>query len=291
MLTLIVLCRVVANPLSNVFQKVLTRRKADPLFVIAVVHGLLALACLPLLFLWDGREPRTFWVNMGVVAVLTVGGNALIVHAVKRSDLSVLGPVNAYKSVISLVPGMVLLGEFPGVAGLAGIGLIVAGSYFIVDKSVAEPRRNVFVRFVTERGVQLRFAAMGVSAVEAVFLKRALLASGPVETFAGWAVLGFGAALLAVAAVVRGGVLRQRRIARVSLAVYLWLALTTGLMQLCTILVFRGFEVGPALALFQTSTLVSVFLGYRVFEERNVVGRLVGSAIMVAGAALIVVGR
>jgi hypothetical protein len=48
--------------------------------------------------------------------------------------LSVLGPVNAYKSVISLVPGMVLLGEFPEgmvLAGmvLAGMGLIVGGSY------------------------------------------------------------------------------------------------------------------------------------------------------------------
>jgi drug/metabolite transporter (DMT)-like permease len=72
---------------------------------------------------------------------------------------------------------------------------------------------------------------------------------------------------------------------------YLWLATTTGLMQLCTIVVLAGFQVGYALALFQTSTLVSVFLGWRVFREGNIGERLVGSVVMVAGAVMIVVGR
>ena len=35
--------------------------------------------------------PRSFWLNISAVAVLTVAGNALLVQAVKLSDLSVLG--------------------------------------------------------------------------------------------------------------------------------------------------------------------------------------------------------
>jgi drug/metabolite transporter (DMT)-like permease len=80
-------------------------------------------------------------------------------------------------------------------------------------------------------------------------------------------------------------------LATANVRTYLWLATTTGLMQLCTIVVLAGFQVGYALALFQTSTLVSVLLGWRVFREGNIGERLVGSVVMVAGAVLIVVGR
>ena len=62
-------------------------------------------------------------------------------------------------------------------------------------------------------------------------------------------------------------------------------------MQLCTIIVLGGFQVGYALALFQTSTLLSVFLGYKVFKEKNILERLTGSVVMVVGAVLIVLAR
>jgi hypothetical protein len=100
LLSLIVLCRVIANPLSNVFQKILTRRSSGALFVIVATHLLLSLACLPvaIVVLRHASLARAFWINIGVVAVLTITSNALLVAAVRLSDLSVLGPVNAYKS-------------------------------------------------------------------------------------------------------------------------------------------------------------------------------------------------
>jgi hypothetical protein len=38
-------------------------------------------------------------------AALAVAANWLIIEAVRRSDLSLLGPINAYKPWVSLVPG------------------------------------------------------------------------------------------------------------------------------------------------------------------------------------------
>ncbi len=69
------------------------------------------------------------------------------------------------------------------------------------------------------------------------------------------------------------------------------LGVTTGLMQFSTIIVFSGFQVAAALALFQTSTLVSVVLGWHVFGEKNVAQRLLGATLMVIGATLIVATR
>jgi len=66
---------------------------------------------------------------------------------------------------------------------------------------------------------------------------------------------------------------------------------TTGLMQLTSLLTFNAMPVGNSLALFQTSTLVSVVLGHRFFNEGHFIERMIGSGIMVGGAVLIIVGR
>ena len=60
-------------------------------------------------------------------------------------------------------------------------------------------------------------------------------------------------------------------------------------MQFATLFTFTQLQVGYSLALFQLSTLLSVFFGYRYFHERNIQKRLLGSLIMVGGAVLIVV--
>jgi drug/metabolite transporter (DMT)-like permease len=291
MIWLAVFLRILANPFSNVFQKVLTRKSADPLFIIFATHALLSVVCLPICLYYVSGLSRAVWLNISISAVLAVIGNALIVQAMKWSDLSVLGPINAYKSIVSLVPGMVLLHEFPGRLGASGMALIVAGSYFLVDKNVKEPTRNLFVRFFSEKGVQYRFIALIVSAVEAIFLKRALFASSPLIAFAFWSVLGCGVSLAAVAVMMGGRVRQQIVVFRASQPAYLMLFVTTGLMQLCTLITLKELKVGYALALFQTSTLLSVVLGYKVFQERNILERLIGSMVMVAGAALIIIGR
>jgi drug/metabolite transporter (DMT)-like permease len=144
------------------------------------------------------------------------------------------------------------------------------------------------VRFLRDRGVQLRFAALACSATEAVFLKRAMLYASPVVTFLGWSILGLPVAAAAVLLVAPGTIGKELERFRANWSTNLWLAITTGLMQLATLLTFGALQVGYSLALFQLSSLISVFLGYHVFAERNLRRCLVGAAVMVAGAVLIV---
>jgi drug/metabolite transporter (DMT)-like permease len=61
-------------------------------------------------------------------------------------------------------------------------------------------------------------------------------------------------------------------------------------MQFCTIVALDRIPVGSALALFQTSALISVFLGSKVFDEPHFLRRMSGAVVMVAGAALIILG-
>jgi drug/metabolite transporter (DMT)-like permease len=288
--SLFVLVRIFANPVANVFQKQLTQRSGHPVVIIAVVHAALAALCLPYCMIPGALQFGSgVWPNMVVAALLAVAGNVLLVYALSETDLSVLGPINAYKSVVGLVLGIFLIGERPTPVGLAGVLLIVAGSYFVMDRSINQPADNAFVRFFSERGIQLRFAALFFSATEAVFLKRAIILSSPLTVLVLWSVLGFLIALTGVGALVRRDVARQVLILRQAAGTYALLAIATGVMQLATLLTFRHFHVGYSLALFQLSTIVSVVLGRRYFGEGHFRERLVGSLVMTVGAALIVV--
>ena len=79
-----------------------------------------------------------------------------------------------------------------------------------------------------------------------------------------------------------------KRIKIRDLSSYFYLVLCIGTMQYTTNYVFDHMEVGYALALFQLSTIVSIFLGYRIFKEENITKKLIGSVIMVAGSVMII---
>src|SRR5437764_7251327 len=193
---LFVVARIVANPVSNALQKQLTKKAASPLVIIGVTHVLLTLAVLPVA-IWGATLallPIAFWTNIAFCATLAVASNVLLVYALQTADLSVLGPINAYKSVISLVLGIFLIHEVPTPLGATGVLLIVAGSYFVVDRDPGKAPHHAFLQFFRDRGIQFRFAALGLSATEAIFLKKAILLSSPLTAFVFWSIIGLSVA-------------------------------------------------------------------------------------------------
>lgn len=223
---------------------------------------------------------------MLICAVLSVLGNVLLVSAMKIGDLSVLGPINAYKAVVSMCVGLFFLGEIPTGAGLAGIGLIVGGSYVVVRQP--DQTTTFSLSFFKRPDVRLRVLALLCSAIDGVFLKKAIVASSPETAFSYWCFLGFLVSLSWVLATQRARCADQLRILWAQRATYLFLFLAIGLMQISTNIAFDRTQVGYALALFQTSALLSVLFGYQFFGERHILPKLVGASVMVAGAALII---
>ena len=58
-------------------------------------------------------------------------------------------------------------------------------------------------------------------------------------------------------------------------------------MQYTTNIVFARMEVGSALALFQLSSIINLFLGYKIFHEGGMVRKLIGTIVMIIGAVMI----
>lgn len=277
--------RIFANPLANVYQKQLTQRSVSPLYVNFTTYFLLALACLILIFFIDWSVVTSMSVFYAFIAgLLGAIGNGLLIMAFKKGDLSILGPINSYKSIVSLIFGVFLLGEIPGVWGIAGIALIILGSYFVLDTTEERFSWKLF----KNREIQYRIGAMVVAAIEATFIKKTILLSSVEFSFMSWC--WFGAVFAFIFMKVMG-VGMHTEISKISPDLgmkFISLVICIGLMQYTTNYVFENMVVGYALSLFQLSVIVSIFFGYRIFKEKNIKKKLIGSIIMIAGSVLII---
>ncbi|MDR2883106.1 MAG: EamA family transporter, partial [Alistipes sp.] len=290
--------RIFANPAASLFRKKLTlpvggrpdgadiRDGNDPSAVNLMTYLVLSAACVPWVPGVDwGAMPREFWWNCLLVGLFGGVGNAYVVKALQCGELSVLGPVNSWKSVVGMAVGVVVLGEIPGLWGLVGVALIIGGSYFVLVRT----GERFSWRLLGRRDIRYRMWAMILTAVEAVFIKQVIVLSSTGVSFIIWC--WFGGVMAAAVAMVSGRGRRRREMFSFragDLPLYLGVAACVGLSQYSTNVVFAGMDVGYALALFQLSAVVSVFLGWKVFSEGGIARKLIGSAIMIAGSVVII---
>lgn len=283
-----VLIRIIANPLSNVFQKQLTQRASEPLFVISATYGFLMLMCL---VFWPQLRfvglSAAFWQSIIVAGLFATIGNVFLVKALHIGDLSVLGPINAYKSVVGILFGILLLNEVPGWWGLLGVLLIIGGSYIVLT---TEKQRNGFSWEVFQRPeVKLRLLALIFSAIDGAFLKKAILLSTPTITFFYWCLFGFVFTFIWILLTMRNQWRQQTKILFSQKLTFIYLFIAVGVTQMASNIALAHMPVGYALALFQTSALLSVLFGYQFFREQGIARKLIGAGIMVTGAILITI--
>lgn len=286
LIALLVFIRIAANPLSNLFQKRLVTSSVNPMFVIFITHLFLTIAFIPgWLPLFMRGIPIEFYIYLTICSILSVLANVLIVKALAVGQLSVLGPINSYKSVVSIFVSFFLIGELPGIFGILGIIFIVFGSHFIADKN-----ENGFslITLFKEKSVQYRIGALILSATEAVFLKKTLMYANPYLTMSAWSAAGLIFSLIGLIVLSNSSIEELGHSFISNKWYFVILFLSTGLMQLTTLFIFEDMNVSYALALFQISSLISVWMGYKYFAETNIKRKLIGSIVMITGAVLII---
>ncbi len=279
--------RILSNPVANVFQKKLTGKGYHALMVNFSAYALLSVPCavMALCTDWSQVQPM-YWVWAVVAGVIGSVGNGFLVMALKDGDLSILGPINSYKSVVGLIFGIIILGEMPSWLGLLGTVVIIGGSYFVFETTP----EGFSWRLLHNKQIRYRIYAMVLTAIEAVFIKKVIACSSSTVAFYAWC--WFGALFAAVQMLVmrvdlKAGTARPRK---ADAWPFLAVALCLGTMQFTTNYVFAHMNVSYGLALFQLSTIVSIVLGYKLFQERDIKRKLLGSVIMIAGSVMIIFG-
>lgn len=265
-----VLTRIISNSYLNVFQKFLTNSGNKPSVVNFYTYlglTILSILLIPFFSVSFSAEVVFNFICMGILGAL---GNYFIIKALSVGELSSLAPINSYKPVVALIIAFLYLKEIPSIFAISGILLIISGTY-ILNKSIVSNRLAIFYRVL----------ALIFSGTEAVFIKKIILLTNIPTSFMLWAVSGLIFSLIFV--------IFSKHDKKIPDIKYLLLLISSvAIMQYSTNFVFSKINVSCALALFQLSTLLSVFLGVNIFKEEGLKRKLIASFIMILGAVAII---
>jgi drug/metabolite transporter (DMT)-like permease len=275
MLPLMLLGRVLLSVGASTLQKHLTRRDVRSAALWRATYAWMALpACLILALGLRRGVTSEFWWNAIVAGVLDALGNLAMVAALRRTDLSVFGPLNGFRPVLALLFGWVFLREMPTTLGAIGVGVTVVGTAMLLrDEESSNNSGGAWGIF------GLRVAGLALSTFASVFLKRATLAGGPELTLSVWILCGLPVFWLWSS--------RQNESSsdhRHLLALH---AATFFIMQWLTLYVFATTLLAYSFAFFQLGMVLQIIVGRWMFNEPHFRKRLACCAVICAGAALI----
>lgn len=239
---------------------------------------------LPLLLIIDIPTPgRQFWIALLVSGTLNVITTILYMRAIKLSDLSLSVPMVTFTPLFLLLTSPLLVGEFPGIFGLAGIILIVTGSYTLNIKERSRGYLAPFKALVREKGPQLMLMVAFLWSITSNFDKLGVQDSSPIF----WAIAAniyITIFMLPVLIIKSDQKLSQ-------LTSYIAPLLPVGLFTALTF-IFQMTAINMTLVAYvisikRTSVIMSVFWGYFIFKEKGLRERLFGSLLMIIGVVLI----
>jgi drug/metabolite transporter (DMT)-like permease len=261
-------------------------RTADE-YLVAWTLGALAVPVLvPVLFITGlpAIGPEFWWallVSGGINALASI----LYIKAIKQSDLSVTVPLVTVTPLFLLATSPLIVGEFPNLGGVAGIVLIVLGSYML---NIRERHRGYLAPFralLSQPGPKLMLVVAFIWSISGTVDKIGVLNSSPIF----WAF----AVRLFIAITLLPVMLRRPRPTTPMLPADRWQLLAVGFFAALTV-IFQNTAitltlVAYVIAIKRTSAVMSVLFGHFILGEKNLRERLLGATIMVLGVVVITV--
>lgn len=256
-------------------------------YIVAWSLFLFALPFMGLLLLFKGvpQIGDDFWIALLVSGTANIATNLLYMRAIKVSDLSITIPLITFTPLFMLITSPLILGEFPDLFGLAGIVLIVGGSYILNFKESSKGYLAPFRALVREKGPRLMLLVAFIWSITAnldkVGIENSSVFFWPVAVNS-FIALGFIPVVMLRS---RG---KTRQITS-NLRTLVPIGLFHGMMIITQMVAVSLTLVAYVISIKRTSAAISVVLGSLVFKESGLRDRLTGSIIMIAGVVLITV--
>ena len=236
-----------------------------------------------LLFMGIPAIGGEFWAALLVGVLMNIVATVLYMRALKRSDISLSVPIVAFTPLFLLATSPFMVGEFPAPLGLAGILLIVAGSYVMNLKERHRGHFEPLRALLREEGPRLMLAVALIWAVTSNLDKIGIRSSSTV--FWAISVSALSSVALAILMLYKGG----GRIGQVrtNIGALVPIGFFSALMLVFQTTAMSLTLVSYVISIKRTSAAMSVAVGHFLFGEKNVGERLAGSLVMIAGAILI----
>ncbi len=284
---LFVFARLVLSLASNVYQKKLSHTGLHPFYIVATTYFVLSVLSLPWLAASHVEAlNQGFWLNIVLASVFDVGGWMFLLMSLSKTDLSVFGPLNAYKVIFSLILAVLFLHETPSAQGMLGVLVIVVGSFFLTPSHGQTPLAKI-PHLLKNSGVQARFLSILLFSIGTVFLKNSVLLGGALATLVFWSLIGFALVLLSNQLLLAQDLKANLTASKPHLAAILGVGLMVFVMQYTTLVLLSHMLVAYALALFQLGMVLQVLIGYKVFNEKNIGRKLLAAIVMMLGSVLV----
>ncbi len=216
--------------------------------------------------------------------VVNVAAAVLYYRAFELTDLSLALPMISFTPVFLIGTSTIVLQETPGIYGVVGIFLVVAGTYILHMTAHHRGFGAPFRAMLRDKGVLYMLVVAFLFSISGNYDKLVVINSDPVFGQAlKW--LFVGSAFLGIS-LVRGddwSIVGRNHIPRF-LAAGSVLAIGNILINVAFTL-----QIVPyVISLKRTSILFTVILGGTLLREERTIQRALGAAIMVAGAVLII---
>lgn len=226
---------------------------------------------------------RVFFLCLAAGLPLEVMALLCNMRALKSSPLSICLPLLAFTPAFIILTGWIILGETLTSGGMAGIGLIVLGSYCLnlslVTQGFLAPLRAI----LREPGARYMLLAAAFYSLTATFGKLAILHSNPF-TFGITYYLSFivlVAACLPFQPHARVKNLRGMPLKGLIVGAFLAASIFAHWVAISQI------QAAYMIAVKRTSILFGILYGAFLFHEERIRERLLGTSIMLIGAACI----
>jgi len=283
-MALLILLRVFLSVSANAVQKRLLLDRAGVYQTWILTYSMMLGPAVLFARIRPGAAGASFWRDILFGGGLDAIGNLAMVAALRSTDISVFGPLNALRPILALLFGWFFLREAPPAVGLVGVAITVGGGAILLS----DPHARVGAHFSTIwRALALRVAGLSLGVVGAVFLKRAATRSSAEMTVAAWIACGLAVLLVSAALHYR----TDLRTLGTSLRAHTrWLILHSSVfvtMQWLTIRIFQETLLAYSFVFFQLGMLLQVFVGRIFFREGSFTRRLIAAAIMAFGSVLI----
>jgi len=205
-------------------------------------------------------------------------------RAIKSSELSITVPMVAFSPLFLLITSPILLGEFPSHAGLAGIVLIVAGSYLLHINKISGGLFAPIKALFENPGPRYMMLVALIWSITANFDKIGVMNSSPMF----WS---FSLALFLSISMFPIALITNRNLFG-TLKKNFFRLLPIGLFQsgamLFHMVAVQFALVAYVVAIKRSSTALGVVWGALFLKEKNMKQKLLGVSIMLGGVVLIV---
>lgn len=251
--------------------------------VVLARFACVAPGCLLLLLLtpWPEVDPG-FVPTVALALPAEMVASFLYLRALQVSPLALTQPFLSFTPIFTLLPGLLLLGEFPSWPGLAGMGLLVAGAYGLnlhrASAGWAEPFRAIR----REQGSWMMLLVSLIFGYTSVMGRQGALLSSPLFMGAVYPLLAGACVYLAVGLSGRLAWSWTRRPWPL-----LALSLCIGGEIACHFLAISQVQTSYMIAVKRVSPIFAVLWGAWFLGEGRLAQHLGASALLGAGAVMV----